>query len=423
MTKIAALVEFCPPRLGSDRRVYEMLTRLPRDHEVHFIVFPPSRALLGMIPLPVEHQDKREVSLQENVKACYIPLPFFLHSIWKNYFLGYFLTVFCIWPKALQEIRSINPEVIMLNYPSAYTGLVGFSIGKILSRRVVADFNDMIAEYTISLLDNGIKCSGKKVNISKDMVSKILTMIQDYIVSRADAVTAVTTQIIEYCRQRRIRQDVCLIPDGVDASMFDPTKDSGDTARRIRSKYGIKEHEKIVVYTGRLEEWAGVNIVLSCAERLKDSGIRFLLIGEGSQRAKTHQANVIFSGRIPYEQVPSYLAAADLVLVPMEQNTIGNSASPLKLFEAMAMNKAIIASNTRGIREVMTNNVEGVLLPQDEKVWAVAIRQILEDSDKASALGKRARDRIRAEFDWKVLVNRLAKILSTSPGEGAKSLD
>lgn len=420
MTKIVALVEFCPPRMGSDRRIYEMLTRLPKNHEVYFIVFPPSRALLGIIPLPVEHRERKEISLQENITVRYISLPFFLQAIWRNYFLGYFLTVFCIWPKVLKEIRNINPEVITLNYPSAYTGLVGFSIGKILNRRVVADFNDMIAEYTMSLLDDGMKHSGKTTKgISKDMIGRILTTIQDYIVRRADAVTAVTTQIIEYCRLERIRQDVHLIPDGVDGSIFDPAKYFGDVTKRIRSKYGVKDHEKIVVYIGRLEKWAGVKIVLKCAERLRDPSVKFLLIGEGSLRANAQQPNVIFCGRIPHEQVPSYLAAADLVLVPMEQDVIGNSASPLKLFEAMAMKKAVIASNTRGIREVITNNVEGVLLPQDEDMWAKAIRELLKDSNRASKLGENAGKKIEAEFDWSVLVNRLAKILlSTARGRG-----
>jgi glycosyltransferase involved in cell wall biosynthesis len=201
--------------------------------------------------------------------------------------------------------------------------------------------------------------------------------------------------------------------------MFDPTKYSGDTARRIRSKYGIKENEKIVVYAGRLEKWAGVKIVLNCAERLKDSGTKFLLIGEGHQGTDAQQPNIIFSGRIPYEQVPSYLAAADLVLVPMEQDTVGDSASPLKLFEAMAMKKPIVASNTQGIREVITNEVEGVLLPQDEDMWVNTIRELLKDSNRAARLGENAEKRIKTEFDWNILVGELSKILLSTSGEHA----
>jgi glycosyltransferase involved in cell wall biosynthesis len=424
MANIAALVEFCPPRLGSDRRIYEMLTRMPKNHKISFIVLPPSRALLGMIPLPVEHENTSQVSLRENVTAHYISLPRFLQTMWRNYFLGYFLTVFYLWPKTLREMRSINPDVITLNYPSAYTGLVGFSIGKVLSRKVVVDFNDMIAEYTIGLLDDGISHSGRQMNgIFKQMASRMLTAIQNYIVSSADVVTAVTTQIIDYCRHSQIRKDIYLIPDGVDATIFDPAKYFGEATRKMRNAHGIKEQEKIVVYIGRLEKWAGVQIVLKCAEKLGSSNIKFLLVGEGSLRTSKQLPNVIFTGRIPHEQVPIYLAAADLVLVPMEQDTIGNSASPLKLFEAMAMKKAIIASNTRGIGEVMTNNVDGILLPQDVNLWANAIREILEDSNRATVLGQNARKRILVEFDWNVLVNRLAKILLPSPSEGAKSLD
>ncbi|MGD0028841.1 MAG: glycosyltransferase family 4 protein [Candidatus Bathyarchaeia archaeon] len=419
MTKIVALVEFCPPRLGSDRRIYEMLTRLPEHYEVHFIVFPPSRALLGMIPLPAEHLKETHVTLKENIKAHYISLPTFLRAPWRNYLLGYLLTLLYVSRKVVQEIRRINPQVITLNYPSAYTGLVGFSIGKLLNRRVVADFNDMIAEYTMSFLDYGTESSGKMANrISKDITRKILTTIQDYIISNADAVIAVTNQIVDYCKLHGIRKDVYLIPDGVDVKIFDPERYFGDVTNKIRNEYDIKEHEKIVVYIGRLEKWAGVQIVLRCAEKLKGSNIKFLLIGEGTLKPSPQMPSVIFCGRIPHEQVPMYLAAADLVLVPMEHDVVGNSAGPLKLFEAMAMKKAIIASNTRGISEVITNNVEGVLVPQDENLWAEAIKQLLKNSSRASELGENASRRIRAEFDWSVLVNRLAAILL--PAEGAK---
>lgn len=419
MIKIVALVEFCPPRLGSDRRIYEMLTRLPEHHEVHFIVFPPSRALLGMIPLPAEHLKETQVTLKENIKAHYISLPTFLRASWNNYLLGYLLTLLYVSRKVVQEIRRINPQVITLNYPSAYTGLVGFSIGKLLNRRVVADFNDMIAEYTMSFLDYGTESSGKMANrISKDITRKVLTTIQDYIISNADAVIAVTNQIVDYCKLHGIRKDVYLIPDGVDVKIFDPERYFGDVTNKIRNEYDIKEHEKIVVYIGRLEKWAGVQIVLRCAEKLKGSNIKFLLIGEGTLKPSPQMPSVIFCGRIPHEQVPMYLAAADLVLVPMEHDVVGNSAGPLKLFEAMAMKKAIIASNTRGISEVITNNVEGVLVPQDENLWAEAIKQLLKNSSRASELGENASRRIRAEFDWSVLVNRLAAILL--PAEGAK---
>jgi glycosyltransferase involved in cell wall biosynthesis len=419
MTRIVALVEFCPPRLGSDRRIYEMLTRLPKHHEVHFIVFPPSRALLGMIPLPAEHLKETQVTLKENIKAHYISLPNFLQAPWNNYLLGYLLTLLYVSRKVFQEIRNINPQVITLNYPSAYTGLVGFSIGKLLNRRVVADFNDMIAEYTMSLIDHGTESPGNMAKrISKDMTRKLLTTIQNYIISNADAVIAVTNQIIDYCKLHGIRKDIYLIPDGVDVKMFDPERYFGNVTNKIRNEYDIKEHEKVVVYVGRLEKWAGVQIVLGCAEKLKGSNIKFLLIGEGTLKPSPQMPNVISCGPIPHEQVPTYLAAADLVLVPMEQDVVGNSAGPLKLFEAMAMKKAIIASNTRGISEVITNNVEGVLLPQDENLWAEAIRELLKNSGRASELGENASRRIRAEFDWSVLVNRLATILL--PAEGAK---
>ncbi len=414
MTKIVALVEFCPPRLGSDRRIYELLTRSPRNCNVDFIVFPPSRALLGMLPFPVEHKKECKVSLSKSIVIHYIPVPRFLQTRWKSFLLGYFLTTLFIWPKVLQRIRESNPEIIMLNYPSAYTGLIGFVIGKLLNRRVVADFNDIIAEYTVGILDGSTQHTGKRVGRTfKQVIRSSLTLIQNYIVKHADVVIALTTYTIEYSRQLGIRNDIHLIPDGVNASLFNPKSFSEQDILELRRKYGIRRDEKVVLYVGRLEEWAGIRIVLKCAEVLKDSNVRFLLVGEGLLEMKDLK-NIILSGRIPYEHIPKYLAAADVVLVPMEQNVLGHSASPLKLFEAMAMGRPIIASNTKGISDVVTDNLEGILLPLDEDLWTRAIVKILQNSDKASGLGRNARKRVEKDLDWNALANRLNRILLPS---------
>jgi len=413
MIKIAALVEFCPPRLGSDRRIYELLTRLPNDYKVNFIVLPPTRALLGLIPLPSQHERENEKSLNKNVIAYYISAPHSLQKSWKSYFLGYLLTFLYTWPKVFRRVRADNPEVIILNYPSAYTGLIGFSIGKLLGKKIVADFNDIIAEYTVHVLDDSMKYSGKHVGgVTRLLIQQLLTSVQNQIIKHADLVTALTTYTVEYSRLLRIREDISLIPDGVNGSLFNPNRYSKQDTEKLKRKYKIQRDEKVVFYIGRLERWAGVEIVLQCAKKLKNSKIKFLLIGEGSLKIKEQLSNVVFTGKISHELIPEYLAAADLVLVPMYQDTLGHSASPLKLFEAMAMAKPIIASDTRGIRDVLRNNVEGILLPQNEDVWSETIASVLENPTKLSELGCNARKRVETEFDWNFLANKLIKLLS-----------
>jgi glycosyltransferase involved in cell wall biosynthesis len=413
MIKTVALVEFCPPRLGSDRRIYELLTRLPSDYKVNFIVLPPSRALLGLIPMPPQHKKENEKSLTEKATAYYVSAPNFLRGSWKNYFLGYLLTFLYTWPKVFRKIGEVDPRIIVLNYPSAYTGLLGFSIGKLLGKKIVADFNDIIAEYTIHVLNDSMHYSRKKADgVFKSLVQQLLTTVQNYIIKHADLVTALTTYTVNYSQLHHIREGIHLIPDGVDVSLFNLQEHPKQKSEELKRRYGIKKDAKVVFYTGRLERWAGVEIVLQCAQKLKDSNTKFLLVGEGSLETDNRLLNVIFTGQIPHELIPEYLASADLVLVPMGQDTLGQSASPLKLFEAMAMEKPIIASDTIGIRDVIRDDVEGILLPQNADIWAETIANVLKNPAKLSELGRNARKKIETEFDWNFLANKFIKLLS-----------
>lgn len=56
-------------------------------------------------------------------------------------------------PKIAQKLVKSKPEIIVLNYPSVHTGLLGFLAAKILRKPCVVDFNDLIAQYTIGLLN------------------------------------------------------------------------------------------------------------------------------------------------------------------------------------------------------------------------------------------------------------------------------
>lgn len=404
-------MEFCPPRLGSDRRIFELLTRLPNPINTHFIVFPPSRAMLGLLPFPPAHQEENEKTIKRGVRAHYLFLPPPLRRMWRYYILGYVLTLLYIFPKAFKTIKRIDPDILILNYPSAYTGLLGLVLSKVLRKKVIVDFNDMIADYTSSLFHESREHVSKIHTIMEEVIKRFLTFIQNWIAVNADLVLTPSTSIIEHAENVGIK-NIYLVPNGVDTSIFNPAKYYGSPERNLRYKYHIRDNERLVVYMGRLDEWAGAQLVLKCVKRLENSQVKFLLIGEGQCETACRASNIIFSGPIPYQSVPEYLAAADLVLVPMQHDVIGNAASPVKLFEAMAMMKTVIASATKGICDVVKNNEDGILLPPDEEAWSRAILHILENPSAALKLGRNARKKVEREFDWNILASKLYKLLT-----------
>lgn len=206
-----------------------------------------------------------------------------------------------------------------------------------------------------------------------------------------------------------------MIPDGVDTRLFDPTTVSGE---EIRSKHGIGNEERLCVYAGRIDECAGAEIILGTAKLLKsEENIKFMIVGEGDPQILSRFSkcdNVILTGPITQESVPEYLAAADIVLVPFPNNIPSHSISPLKLFEALAMEKPVIASTVSGIKEVVCQDFNGILTQADPKDWASAVIQLTKNYNKAKVHGKSNRKIVCEKYDW----NHLAEEFGNNIDDG-----
>jgi glycosyltransferase involved in cell wall biosynthesis len=283
-----------------------------------------------------------------------------------------------------------------------YTGILGFVIGKRLLRRpVLLDFNDLIAQYTSQLLNL------KPQNI----IAKLAVLIQDSIVRGSDKIIASTNYIKEYASRLGVKGErIIVIPNGVDTNFFDPKK---YFAQHIESQMGL-QGRKICVYCGRLDSWAGTNVILRISKAFaeKSPNTSFLVVGTGEKKVASAR-NVVAVGGVAYEEVPKMLALADVVLVPFPDNEVSRAASPLKLFEGMAMGKAIVASSVDGIREVLSHRESGMLVnPSDVAEWNRAVTDLLNDGSMARQLGENARTLARERYDWGTLAVEYERILT-----------
>jgi glycosyltransferase involved in cell wall biosynthesis len=305
-------------------------------------------------------------------------------------------------------LRNIDPDVIVLNYPSPYTGLLGFLEGKLWRKKVVADFNDLIAQYSSVLL-----------NIDpKSLTAKLLVQVQRFVVRNSDRTIAPTRFIKNYAVSLGVPEDkISIIPNGVDTKLFDP---NGLDPAKVRSDLHLNK-ERLCVYSGRLDGWAGMNILCRLCEdaRLKKLNVRFLFVGSGDSRNITED-NVLYVGELPYEEIPSILAVADVVLVPFPNNEISSAASPLKLFEGMSMQKPVIASRVAGIQEVILDRENGFLAdPDSPEEWIQKLETLLNSEKLRARIGENARRTVEDKFDWGTLAKQyeetLKALLSQAP--------
>lgn len=403
--RIAVIAEYFPPRLGGDRRIFELMKRLSKKYDVHFITLPPSYTLF-IRKLDSYNKEVNQV-ICEGMRGHRLGLPKLLWKLWtKSFLFAFAVTWSYLFVMMIKKMAQLKPDIIIINNTSAYTGLLGFICSKIMNKKLLVEYNDLQALYTVELVR-------KRVNrFLLPTLGRILVLIEDIIVRNGWRVTAITGFIRNYAWTRNTRKDIIVIPDGVDTDLFDPAKVSG---AEIRFKHGIRGEEKLCIYAGRIDECAGAEIILETAKLLKsEKNIKFMIVGEGDPQILNEFSkcdNVILTGPIPKESVPEYLAVADIVLVPFPNNVASHSISPLKLFEALSMEKPVIASAVSGIKEVVCQGFNGILAPADPKCWASAVMELTKNYSETKNYRGSNRKIVCEKYDWKHLAEEFSKII------------
>jgi glycogen synthase len=220
----------------------------------------------------------------------------------------------------------------------------------------------------------------------------------------ADAVLAITPRLARMLLSEGVEEDrVHVFPPGVNPSLF---------AGRFEDPFaGIGRPR--VLFVGRLAPQKGVRTLVAAAQLLQTPGARVLLVGDGPERPALEREvgrlslgdRMHFLGFMPHDAVPAVLTHADLLALPSLYEELGTV-----LLEAMWAGLPIVASRTGGIPEVITDGINGLLVPPgDPRALAEAIDRVLGDPDLARRLTEAASQRAK-EYDWEVLAERVLKV-------------
>lgn len=211
------------------------------------------------------------------------------------------------------------------------------------------------------------------------------TIATKMLLQRNVFVVAITESLRKFYLARGVAsKKVYTIPDGVDLKLFD----SALSREEARRELGLPVDAKIVVYTGHLYEWKGAH-TLAEASRFLPSDTQLLFVGGTEQDTKrfTEQfgglPNVQILGKKPYDRMPIYMKAADVLVLPNSATTDTSRlyTSPLKLFEYMASGRVIVASDLPSIREVLNEQNAVLVPPDDPKRLAGGIKRVLIEID------------------------------------------
>lgn len=279
-----------------------------------------------------------------------------------------------------------------------------------------------VCEYNGSAIWIARNWGGKPLRFER-----VFMAIEDANLSGADLIVVVSEASRDELVQRGYPYERILVnPNGVDHNIYNPDI----SPEPIRDKLKIKPDELVIGFMGTFGRWHGVEILAEAFARLMKhqpelrSSTRLLLIGDGITMPETrkcleeHQVldRVIMPGMISQSEGPAYLACCDILTSPHVPN-IDNTrffGSPTKLFEYMAMGKAIVASNLEQIGQVLDHGHSGYLVsPGDVDEFTEALSRLARAPEMRKRLGAASRNIAVKEFTWQQHTQRILKRLAT----------
>lgn len=198
-------------------------------------------------------------------------------------------------------------------------------------------------------------------------------------------------------------EKITVVPDAVDMEQFDIP----DSLIEYRERLHFPLEKKIVMYTGHLYEWKGVGTLLDAAQKMPEH--LFVFVGGTEEDVRKfrqkaldkHADNVLILGHRSHGDIPLYLKAADVLVLPNsgEKRISERYTSPVKLFEYMASRRPIVASDLPSIHEVLTDDVATFFTPDDVDSLVDAIQHIFSKPDEAESKAQNAYQKVQ-EYTW-----------------------
>jgi glycosyltransferase involved in cell wall biosynthesis len=216
-------------------------------------------------------------------------------------------------------------------------------------------------------------------------------------------------------------EKIILNPNAVDVQVFRP----GIGGAAKRRDLGIEDTDLVAGFVGTFGPWHGVvELAKAIREIPATVPLRFLFVGSGSLhgeverllQAERASGRVIFTGAVEHDQVPVLLDACDILVAPHVPLADGSDffGSPTKIFEYMAMGKAIVASRLGQIGEVLTNNETALLVtPAGVNDLADAIVRLVNSEGIRARLGENARRVAVQEHTWTHNAQRVLEAYET----------
>ena len=233
----------------------------------------------------------------------------------------------------------------------------------------------------------------------RDPASMIYLDVLNKATGAASAITVASTTLQK-------RYGGTLVPHGCPVEQFNPSAIDREAARKRFSFSG-----PVVLFPGTRRTHKGVRVLARSVAKIPGARLAVLCRPEDYSEPKWNEYPLIRLPVIPYASLPALLAAADVVAVPQLDTECAQHQMPMKIYDAMAMAKPIVASMVSDL-PVALEGCARLVPPGDVRELAAAISGLLENPEEAQALGERARVRCLERFSMRHVADALSEAVT-----------
>lgn len=244
--------------------------------------------------------------------------------------------------------------------------------------------------------------------------------LETFIIQEADAIVTLTEQMKDELISRGAKPEcIYMAPNSVDVNVFARREKNEE----LKMKLGIAQNESVVGYIGTIVDYEGLDDLIHAAARLIATGsqIKVLIVGSGSGPAQEKMLknaiaatkmndHVIMTGRVPHDEVLDYYSICDVMAYPRKPWEVCETVSPMKPFEAMALEKAVLVSSVKALRDITLDGRIGRVFQKGNLDSLVEnLSALLESPEECQRLGKAAREWVAKNRSWDAAAKEIVR--------------
>ena len=233
--------------------------------------------------------------------------------------------------------------------------------------------------------------------------NRINRMLMMFVVNRSDKVIARSEEMKEVLEKLGVlNKKIVVIGAGVDTNLFRPID-----KYKAREDLELPKTKYIILFVGRLHKLKGVELIYECARNMPET--LFVMVGDGD--VKTDLKNCIFIGERRHEEIPLWMSAADILILPSYSEGLPNV-----VMEALSCGTPAIITDVGGCPEVVRDSETGFIVPVgDVEALRERMKYLLENEDLREKMGKLGREDMIERYEQEKVIGKLKEVYESLP--------